>query len=98
MRKLVGVAVGVLVLVGVAAAQIPRGNIFFGYSYLNSDVIPNQRNSFNGWNASLEGKLIPLIGIVGDFGGYYGTHHLPLGLGIPPISLNQKTSQSCSAR
>jgi len=88
MRKLVGVAVGVLVLAGAAAAQVPRGNIFFGYSYLNSDVIPNQRNSFNGWNASLEGKLIPLIGIVGDFGGYYGTHNLGPSL---PVDVNQNT-------
>jgi len=95
MRKLSVIVVAVLLLAGMATAQVPKGNVFFGYSYLNSDVVPDQRNSFNGWNASLEGKLIPLIGIVGDFAGYYGTHGVPIppctGSGCPTFNLSQNT-------
>ena len=88
-----------LLLAGIAVAQVPKGNIFFGYSYLNADVVPNQRASFNGWNASLEGKVLPLVGIVADFGGYYGTHDVPLptagipctSAGCPSISAKQNT-------
>jgi hypothetical protein len=73
-----------------ATAQIPTsGNVFFGYSYLNSGPIysgqtyvPSQRLSMNGWNASFEGKVLPFIGIVADFGEHYGTgtpQQCPLG-------------------
>ena len=63
MRKLAVIA---LVFMGakIAAAQIPTsGNIFFGYSYYNTSLNGN-RNSLNGWEGSIEGKFLPLIGIV----------------------------------
>jgi hypothetical protein len=64
-----------------ATAQVPTsGNVFFGYSYLNSSPIysgqifvPPQRLSMNGWNASFEGKVLPFVGVVADFGDHYGT-------------------------
>ena len=28
----------------------------------------------NGWEASVEGKIFPFIGIVGDFDSHYGSH------------------------
>lgn len=67
-------------LSGAAMAQIPtKGNIFFGYSYANTDVISTNRSSLNGWNGSLEGKVLPWVGIVGDFSGLYGSQDVAIG-------------------
>jgi opacity protein-like surface antigen len=74
--------------VGLAAAQIPTsGNIFFGYSYYSTDVSPIDRANTNGWNASLEGKVFPLLGIVADFSGHYGSANFPFACGgsCPPV-------------
>jgi opacity protein-like surface antigen len=66
-----------LLLAVVANAQIvPSGNAYLGYSYVRADLsgTPDLRNTnLNGWNGSLEIKLIPWIGGVADFGGNYGT-------------------------
>jgi len=57
-----------------AAAQVPtKGNVFFGYSYNHAEIVSNDGTSLNGWNAQLEGKWLPWIGIVGDLGGTYGS-------------------------
>lgn len=75
MRKIVVTALLVFVLAGLAAAQIPTsGNVFFGYSYYNSSI-SGQRTSLNGWEGSVEGKVLPFIGIVGDFSGYDGSQN-----------------------
>lgn len=63
-------------------AQVPTsGNIFVGYSYQDAGSTSFgftgvDRVSMNGWRASLEGKVFPLVGIVADFTGEYGTQHL----------------------
>ncbi len=55
------------------SAQIPtNGNVFFGYSYMSADL-GNDRANLNGWNASVEGKVLPFLGIVADFDGHYGS-------------------------
>lgn len=60
----------------VATAQIPSGNVFFGYSYYNTDLSSNvNRTSANGWEASVEGKIIPFLGLVADFDGHYGSQN-----------------------
>jgi hypothetical protein len=65
-----------------AAAQVPTsGNVFFGYSYYNTDISGLGRNGFNGWQGSLEGKIFHGVGIVADLGGHYGS--IPV---TPPIS------------
>ncbi len=72
---------GPAIVLRLRTAQVPiSGNVFFGYSYLNSGPIfsgqtyvPTQRVSMNGWNASFEGKVLPFIGIVADFDQHYGT-------------------------
>jgi len=56
-----------------AHAQLPKGNIFGGYSYLRLDEGNGNHNGLNGWAASLEGKVFPFVGIVADFSGHYGT-------------------------
>ena len=58
-----------------ASAQIPtKGNVFFGYSYNRAEIVSNDARNLNGWNASLEGKFAPWVGLVADLGGTYGSH------------------------
>jgi hypothetical protein len=63
-----------LVAVGLANAQTPTpGNVFFGYSYFNTpEYASSGRYSLNGGEASIEGKVLPLVRIVADVGAYSG--------------------------
>lgn len=78
MRKLSILAL-ILMFTGFAAAQVPTsGNVFVGYSYQNADasgldLSGLSRLNMQGWEASLEGKVFPHIGIVADFSGHYGS-------------------------
>jgi opacity protein-like surface antigen len=68
MRKVVIIGCAVLVFASLVAAQVPTsGNVFVGYSYYNADWLSPERSNFNGWTGSLEGKILPHIGIVADF-------------------------------
>jgi len=69
-----------------ATAQIPTaGNVFLGYSYMRADTAnlaslaglfaQSDKSNLNGWNASLEGKFLPYIGLVADIDGTYGTQN-----------------------
>jgi hypothetical protein len=61
---------------GAARAQIPtKGNVFFGYSYDRTSIASNDTSNLNGWDATLEGKLLPWIGLVVDVDGHYGSHN-----------------------
>ncbi len=69
---------------GLANAQVPGGNIFFGYSYESTNTSafgPSlvsstvTRPNLNGWEASFEGKILPFVGIVGDVAGHYGSQN-----------------------
>ena len=64
-------------LSSVAVAQIPKGNLFVGYSYGSADLNHNNRSNLNGWEGSLEGKFLPWVGIVADINGLYGTNNFP---------------------
>ncbi len=90
MRKFVGVAFGILIAATMASAQIPAsGNIFIGYSFertnwsgLNSTLgLPIGKPNLNGWEASLEGKVLPHVGIVTDFASHYGSQTFNV---VPP--------------
>jgi opacity protein-like surface antigen len=71
-RKIAGILLGILLAAGMTQAQIPTsGNIFVGYSFSQAESSPTV--NLNGWEASLEGKFLPWIGIVGDVGATYGT-------------------------
>jgi len=79
MRTVVSIIIASFFLVGLASAQVPSGNVFFGYSYENTNsttlnLISNRPN-LNGWEASLEGKWLPWIGIVADVSGHYGSEN-----------------------
>jgi opacity protein-like surface antigen len=103
MRKSVTVVL-TLLLTGlfatVAAAQVPTaGNVYFGYTYYNTDLSLN-RGSLNGWQATLEGKLLPFLGVVADITGHYGSLSFPAAcpVGVVPcstsISLNAHVYES----
>ena len=65
-----------------ATAQIPaKGNVFFGYSYVSADTNLGNRANLNGWNGSLEGKVLPFVGIVADISGHYGSQNFPVACG-----------------
>jgi hypothetical protein len=93
MRKIVVALGSLLLLSSLALAQIPTsGNVFFGYSYQNSDVgVPN-RTSMNGWEATVEGKFLPFIGIAADFSSYYGTPNFPIAV---PVAVPVCTLPPC---
>lgn len=99
MRKIALIFLMALLLSGMAAAQIPTsGNVFFGYSYYNTDLVPNNRGNLNGWEASLEGHVFPFIGIVADFSSHYGSESFPgvCPVGVPPclvIPVNVNVSE-----
>jgi opacity protein-like surface antigen len=92
MRKVAIVVCSLFLFVSAASSQVPSGNVFFGYSYYNADLSSLGRSSLNGWNGSLEGKVLPWVGIVADFGGHYGSENVPracLTPGLcPNISIN----------
>jgi hypothetical protein len=78
MRKIGIVAFTLLLFfaAGLAGAQIPTsGNVFFGYSYYNTNLSSIDRANTNGWELSVEGKVIPWVGIVADFDSHYGSQN-----------------------
>ncbi len=73
MQKLWVIILSAVVLCGPAWAQVPKGNVFFGYSFDRSPVVSNDTTNTNGWDASLEGKIFPFVGLVVDVDGHYGS-------------------------
>jgi len=84
MRVVAGAVLFLLSFLGSAFAQIPKANIFVGYSYMTADL-PNisGRQNLNGWEGSLEGKVLPFLGIVADGSGNYGKTQTPI-CPLPP--------------
>lgn len=54
----------------VALAQIPKGDIFLGYSRLGSDAFFPNVGGLNGWEAAAHFKVMPFIGLEGDVAHY----------------------------
>jgi opacity protein-like surface antigen len=80
MRRIVFVSLAVCFFASLAAAQVPTsGNVFLGYSFENTDwsglSSGLNRPNLSGWEASLEGKVFPHIGIVADLSGHYGSEN-----------------------
>ena len=59
-----------------AQAILPRGNAFIGYSYNHLDFGQGTTRNVNGYEMSLEGKVLPFLGLMGDYSGHYGTANL----------------------
>jgi hypothetical protein len=65
-----------LIAASTAWAQIPtKGNVFVGYSFDRTPIASNDTSNLNGWEATLEGKFLPWIGLVVDVDGHYGSHN-----------------------
>jgi len=77
MPKAVAILFGIILLTGVAMGQVPNGNVYFGYTYYNTDLSLN-RGNLNGFEGTLEGKLVPFLGIVADITGHYGSLPFPV--------------------
>jgi len=77
MRKIGFIVLALLLFSCLASAQVPSGNVFFGYSYYNADL-SSGRSSFNGWTGSVEGKVLPWVGFVADISGVYGSENIPI--------------------
>ena len=93
MRKIALMGLAVFLLAALAAAQIPTsGNIFVGYSYENTDWSgldsSLSRPNLHGWEASLEGKVFPHLGIVTDFAGHYGSQSFTENTVGGPVRIN----------
>lgn len=95
MRSAVRTALAVVVISVAAAAQIPTsGNIFIGYTFSreNAALGAPPTINLNGWEGSLEGKLLPWIGIVADLSGGYGsTNQLVAGPGASNVKVRKYT-------
>ena len=74
MRTVAGQLLLLIAFSGAPYAQVPSGNVFVGYSYLNAGTTDSgdKRVNLNGWEGSVEGKVLPFLGVVGDFSGNYG--------------------------
>jgi hypothetical protein len=84
--KIASVVIAIMFLSVLSFSQVPSGNVFVGYSYLSADFTSNRTN-LNGWNASVEGKVFPLLGLVADFSGHYGSIGLPPGFACPGVGI-----------
>jgi opacity protein-like surface antigen len=91
MRKFILIASTLLLSAALASAQgSSSGNIFAGYSFENASTSALEnptRPNLQGWEASLEGKLAPWIGLVTDFSGHYGPHTYPEVTPYGPINI-----------
>jgi hypothetical protein len=86
--KIAAVTFSLFLLAAAGHAQIPtKGNTFFGYSYVSADTNINDRANLNGWNGSLEGKVLPWVGIVADISGHYGSQNVPVLCPAPACSV-----------
>jgi hypothetical protein len=77
-RRFALITLSFFVFATLAAAQVPHANVFFGYSYYNTDLSSIDRANANGWEASVEGKVIPFLGFVADVDTHYGSQNFPV--------------------
>jgi hypothetical protein len=82
-----------LLFCGSAFAQdVPRVEVFGGYSYLNIDTNDlTDRQNANGWEASVAGNFNRRFAVEGSVAGYYKTYSFDataLGLGIVDVNVH----------
>lgn len=92
MLKVPLIGIALFLFAGLASAQLPSGNVFFGYSYENTNWSGFNhglgRPNLQGWEASFEGKLLPWLGVVGDVAGHYGSQSFVEPTPQGPTALN----------
>ena len=97
MRKVLGVAAGVIVLSVMTWAQIPGENpqpapkyprleVSGGFSYALTDMFNSGNHvGLDGWNASLGLNAASWLGFVFEGSGLYGTSKIPIGANQQPF-------------
>jgi opacity protein-like surface antigen len=97
MLKAVYLGAALFLFAGLANAQIPSGNVFAGFSYerTNSSAFGTglvgstlSGSNLHGWEVSAEGKFLPLVGIVCDVSGHYGSENFVEATPNGPQSIN----------
>ncbi len=92
-HRLAAIVLCCFLLTTAGIAQIPtKGNVFFGYSYARADlfssssplVSTSNHANLNGWNGSLEGRVLPWVGIVADISGLYGSQDFAVNCEVIP--------------
>ena len=79
MQKRIAVVFALLVMSAAGFAQIPTaGNVFFGYSWYRGNTGASNTGNLNGWEGSVEGRVVPHIGMVADVSAQYGTLQVPV--------------------
>jgi len=58
-----------------AQSILPKGNVFLGYSY-NHFGSNGSYDNLNGWELAGEGRVLPFLGIAGEYSNYYGSGSL----------------------
>jgi hypothetical protein len=96
-RKTCALGCAVFLFSVIAQAQIPTGgNVFFGYSYSGGNAFTGNFTpvptptmghiNMSGWEASLEGKYLPWIGVVADLDWHYGSRDVTKGCAVFPCT------------
>jgi opacity protein-like surface antigen len=68
------------------AQDLPKAEIFGGYSYGRVSVLSQSHTSMNGWNASVTANLNRWFGVAADFGGLYGSAGFTVTvMPLPPV-------------
>lgn len=75
LRKLNAIVFVLCLLATAAFAQVPTaGYAYFGYSLNHGSVDPLANHlTMNGWQATVEGRILPHIGLVADFAQQFGS-------------------------
>jgi hypothetical protein len=74
LRKNIAIVFTLLLMSVAGFAQIPTsGNVFLGYSLFHGNTGLTDNGTLNGWEASVEGKIVPYLGLVADVSAQYGT-------------------------
>jgi len=86
MRNVLVITATLFFFAGLATAQVPTsGNVFFGYSYYHTSLSSIDTANTNGWEASLEGHVLPFIALVADFDAHYGSQNFPTVIDCPGV-------------
>jgi len=73
-QKRIGIVIALMMMTVAGVAQIPTaGNVFLGYSFYRGNTGASNTGNLNGWEGSLEGRLVPHVGMVADVSAQYGT-------------------------
>lgn len=92
MKKLAFVAMFLLGFAAFSVAQDdPVAEVYLGYAYARCDTQEEDAScNLNGWNGSVSFNANKNVGIVMDFGGYYGTIEDSIDVNISSVMIGPK--------